>query len=172
MRNVLLTVMLVCIPAVASAQWSSFNGFYPGMSKAAAKAAGYVNCRQSDGRIASSDSIVCDIPANKRSLNSLTAEAATLEFASHNTTTVKAVHVTLQAKIEAVRGQLAQAYGTPADDGPYYLWHRNGAESIELFKRQRTSTAYVTFRYDKSMGEARAKRVRDEAKKKATLKSF
>ena len=174
--TILLATLAVSSLAVAaqptSSSWAAFNGFTAGMTKQAAKAAGYTACRFGKGLSERSDSVYCEIPNNKRALGSLIANTAFLEFRSHNAEIVGEMHLTFEAKVDAVLSVLAAQYGRPSEDGQHYSWHRNGPESVLLYRRQRTSTAYVTYAHDKRMGEARQKAVRDAEKKKATLKSF
>lgn len=157
--------------AAQQTHWSSFNGFFPGMSKASAKAAGYKACRHGK-ESERKDSVYCEIPAAKRTLGPLVATKANVEFLGHRLDSVGEIHLNFEAKVETVRAQLTAKYGKPIDTGTYYQWHRHGPETIELYQRQRSSTAYVTFRYDKSLGDARKKAQQSEAKQKAVLKSF
>jgi hypothetical protein len=155
-----------------SSSWAAFNGFAPGMTKAAAKAAGYTACRFGKGLSERSDSVYCEIPNSKRALGSLSANTALIEFRSHNAEVVGEMHLTFEAKVDAVLAALTARYGRPIEGGQHYSWNRNGPESVQLSRRQRTSTAYVTYAHDKSLGEARQKAARDAEKKKATLKGF
>ena len=165
--------ILLCISTPALAGWADFNGFAAGMTKSAAKTMGYGACRNGEGIAERSDSIYCEIPLVKRKLGTINAIKANIEFKLPKHDYVSEIHLTFEVPPDTVRSAMEVAYGKPTDDEDNFIWQRGGNETISLYKRSwRNINAYVTFKYDASVGASRKKNAHDELQKKRELKNF
>jgi hypothetical protein len=133
-----------CSVAVA-APWASFNGYWPGMSEAAAKALGVEGCRTGEGAAERKDSLYCWIPGPKRQLATMTATKALLELKGPRHRRVDEIHLEFLGTPQAALPALQAAYGKPSrEDANYWYWQRNGSEMVTLYKGPR-GVAFVSF---------------------------
>jgi hypothetical protein len=183
MNRVTTTIFLAGLAAAlqtasaanAPSQHLNFNGFFAGMSKAAAKQMGVTSCRYGSGIGETSDSIYCDIPEPLRKLGPIVASKAVLEFRINHRDMAERIHLTFAASEGQTKAVLTSTYGQPSwhEDSPTRDIWAKGAETLDIeFMRSTSQRAYVSFDYDARLGQARASAGKNAAKRKKDLANF
>lgn len=164
-----------CIAAPLS--WASFNGFDAGMTKAAAKAAGYGTCAHATD-VGDRPTVYCEVPAGKLGLGGLTAKSARLEFKGPRFDRVTEIQVKFDEGVDAVMAALTRVYGPVAGRSGKHtiVWLKDTAQTINMSTRFNGGPTTVRFEFDPDLPArlkaANAKAAAEDAKKKEVLKGF
>lgn len=123
------------------AQWASVEGYYPGMSKAAAKKAGLANCKSFLG------TVECTTPEPLK-IGSITAISSRLEFDERSGVLEKIEVQFPAASFKTIASTISSQLGVPvakdsdyeADDwrrrgyssscGSVHVWHRKADDAV------------------------------------------
>ena len=144
--------LLACKPAVPTGSaepWGSFNGFYPGMSLEAAKAAGAHDCKDGD---LGAKKITCSFPAEKMKLGEFNGIAGSLNFFARQEHRLTEMHVSFAGQhFNYVCQAMAKQYGQPIR-AIAYAWHKAGEPVFITMPRRSVGgsplNALVTIRFD------------------------
>lgn len=112
MTKHLTALFLAALGSSVGAQAIDFNGFAPGMTRAAAKAIGYGQCRQAEDR----DPVICTVSASRLTWHGIPIDKAELEFKPPQLDRVASVTLTSPTREADMLAALRQAYGQPFAD--------------------------------------------------------
>jgi len=143
--------LLACKPAVPAGPepWGSFNGFSPGMSLEAAKAAGAHDCK--DGKLGGKK-ITCKFPVDRMRLDPFAGASGSLDFFAYQNYRLSEMRIFFEGQhFNYICQAMAKKYGQPIRAGAYG-WHKAG-EPVFIHMPLRSVggsplNALVTIRFD------------------------
>lgn len=170
----------VVLQSWAAQPWSSFNGFYAGMSKQDALKAGAERCRQGQGISERTDSIYCFIPAKNLKVGNARAEEGKLEFKEGKLGRVDNISLrfkddkrTVTNALDGVYGQARESFDN-GEEANITEWQHGDSYSVELRGDGggRYNSVYVELKYDPAAGKARRADAAAKSKMAKALDSF
>ena len=118
--------LLACKPAVPAGPaepWGSFNGFSPGMSLEAAKAAGARDCKDGD---LGYKKITCKFPVDRMRLDPFAGASGSLDFFAYQNYRLSEMRIFFTGQhFNYICQAMAKRYGQPTRAG-MYTWHMPG----------------------------------------------
>lgn len=166
-----------CSPNFASETvqpWATYGGFYVGMTKSAAKAAGYGACAFGTDFVESKESVYCEIPPAKRTLTNLNVTYAKLRFKPPKLEEVNEIVVRVKAGYLDVNHAITAQYGPPLPD--LGIWNRDSPHTISVLRSRVGISSTITFGFDPSLSKRLKRYIENEKMHKKnrsqTLDSF